>query len=160
MRPPPSRSPAGPAPSSTPPPPALSTKGGQARSAPARVSPHPGAPPPPGGRSPPLRRGEEHLPRQRAEAVPEVMRRLDLLDAHESARRGVGGQERRARVALVQVLDDGARLVERDAVVRERGHLAVRAARQVLGRLVLALLEAEQDGLVGEALLLERQLHA
>src|SRR5882724_2010977 len=105
-------------------------------------------------------RREEDVPREREEALREVEQALELLDADPGPLGRVGRQERRARVALLQVLDDRARLVERDAVVLERRHLAVRAARQVRGRLVLALLEAQQHGLVGEPLLLERELHA
>src|SRR5438093_655999 len=101
---------------------------------------------------------EEHLPREPEEPLGEVEQALELLDADAGPGCRVGRQERRTRVALLQVLDDRARLIERDAVVLERRHLAVRAACQVRGRLVLALLEAEQHGLVGEPLLLEREL--
>src|SRR5213594_3490878 len=52
-------------------------------------------------------------------------------------------------MSLLEVLDDGARLAERDTVVGERRDLAVRAARQVL-----ALFEAQQERLAGEPLLL------
>src|SRR5439155_1065101 len=98
--------------------------------------------------------------RVREEALREVEQALERLAADPGPLGRVGRQERRARVALFQVLDDRARLVERDAVVLERRHLAVRAARQVCGRLVLALLEAQQHGLVDEPLLLEHELHA
>src|SRR5438093_53284 len=88
----------------------------------------------------------------------EVEQALELLDAHHGPRARVARQEGRRRVLLLEVLDDGARLVEHERTVGEGGHLAMRTPGEVLGALVLALLEAQEDGLVGQLLLLEHEL--
>src|SRR5947199_1441778 len=108
----------------------------------------------------PLGRREERLAGDGAERLGQVEEALELLDPDDGPRGDVGGHEGRLGVALLEVLDDRARLVERQPGVGERRDLAVRAAGEVLGTLLLALAEAQQHGLVGEPLLLEHQLHA
>jgi len=72
-------------------------------------------------------------------------------DAGAAAR--IGGQQRRLGMHLVQVLHDGHRLKEHVAVVLdERGDHHLRVDGSVLGLALLAGIEIDVDGLVGEPL--------
>src|SRR5262245_10144107 len=107
-----------------------------------------------------LGRREERLARHGTERVAEVEHGLGFLDAYLRAPGGIRGQERGRWIALLEVFHDGRRLVEHEIAVGERGDLPMWMAAQVLGALVLSLLEAQQDGLVREPLLLEHELDA
>src|SRR5262249_46145799 len=101
-----------------------------------------------GGGIGPLWRAEEARPGERAEGPGEVHHGLGLLETHLRARDGVARrrQEWRRRVAFLEVLDDGRRVVQAEGAVLERRHLAVGMPLDVLRTLVLALLEAQEDG--------------
>ena len=82
-----------------------------------------------------------------------VGRRDQREPAHARAPARVLRQERRLRLRLVQVLDDGERLEERRAALvdDERGHDALRIDREVVLAHLLALEEVDGDLLGLEA---------
>src|SRR5687767_936170 len=76
--------------------------------------------------------------------------------AHARLGQALHGHQRRVRISLVEILDDGEGLVEARAVIEDQGwHQALRIDRGV-GRLaMLALGEADEHRLVGQALEVE-----
>jgi hypothetical protein len=79
-----------------------------------------------------------------------VLRALGCPDRGSQAARGVN---------VAQVHRDGGRLAERAAVDHQGGNHAGRVELQVLGRLLLTLVEVERSELVGQVELDEQPVH-
>ena len=104
----------------------------------------------------------EGLRGQRIDRIVEIA--VDFHDeaAHERPRPHVAGKERRAGrgIRFVQVLDDRVRFVEDEIAVDEHGHAMPRIERQEFRLARIAGGKREHLSLIGERLVLERELHA
>src|SRR5207247_2915984 len=89
---------------------------------------------------------------------------LDVAELHvhgdQRAAARIGGHERRRRASLLEVPQDGRRLVEDEAVLLERRHAAVGVEPEVVRAPVRALRHVELDELDLEPLLQARDAHA
>jgi hypothetical protein len=109
-----------------------------------------------------LRLGPERLRRHLTGGRVEVV--VDFLDepAHQCPLPGVAGKERRASpgIGLVQVFDNGVRLVEDEVAINQNRHLMAGIQRNEFRLQRVARRKREHLQLVGKRLVLQRQLHS